>query len=84
MQPFHLIGGLRRRNDMHDAVAANLEPVEQRRKHGGGARLGIMQKHNSALIRLDAAKRERKLLPREIGFQSSVQRSAPRPRPRIA
>ena len=49
---------------MHDAVAANLEPVEQRRKHGGGTRLGIMQKHNSALIRLDAAKRERKLLPR--------------------
>ena len=38
---------------MHNAIAANLERAQKVGKHGGRACLGIVQKHNSALIRLD-------------------------------
>jgi hypothetical protein len=49
---------------MHNAIAPNLERPQKGRKHDRRARLGIMQKHNSALIGLNAAKRERQLLLR--------------------
>src|SRR3982074_3712055 len=51
--PFALSAGGRGRgsggrNDMHDLVAAALERPQERREHGGGLPLGVVEQHNSA------------------------------------
>jgi len=47
---------------MHDLVAAALERPQERREHGGGLPLGVVEQHNSATIGFEPAENQRQLL----------------------